>query len=70
MLALTIGINKIAAHTPDINAYTLRNDMLLARDKAAICKKNGREMSATAVALQAQSQRRIDAKTAQSCPDF
>ena len=64
MLALTIGINKIAAHAPDTNGYALRNDAILARDKPEICKKNGREMSATAVALQAQSQRRIDAKTA------
>ena len=64
MLALTIGINKIAAHVPGTNGYTLRNDAILARDKAAICKKNDREMPATAVALQAQSQRRIDANSA------
>lgn len=44
ILALTIGINKIAAHAPDANGYTLRNDAILARDKAAICKKNDREM--------------------------
>jgi A nuclease family of the HNH/ENDO VII superfamily with conserved AHH len=64
ILALTIGINNIAAHAPDTNGYALRNEAILARDKAAICQKNEREMSATAVALQAQSQRRIDADSA------
>jgi len=68
MLAQTIGINRIAANTPGTNGYALRNETILARDKAAICKKNGNEMPATAKALHAQTQRNINTAVAASAP--
>lgn len=59
LLQLTIGINKITANDPSINGYARRNELLLARDKNEICKKNDRVMPNTAIALHAQTERNL-----------
>ena len=57
---ITIGINRIVGQ--QLNSYTLRNDIILNKQKAKIIQKNDRMLPATAVALQAQSNRNIVAK--------
>ena len=63
MLEVTIGLNQMTANVLGVNGYKLRNDLFLARDKKQIGQQNGRVMSATAVAQQAQAQRNANAAT-------
>jgi hypothetical protein len=62
---LTTGINRIASGDSSVNSYAMRNSIINAKKKAAICQKNGNSLPPSAVAMQAQGQRMLASLTVQ-----
>ena len=44
LIRFTVAINRIAANSPAVNAYSLRNEILLEMEKRRIRYRNGRTL--------------------------
>ena len=80
LIRFTVAINRIAANSPAVNAYSLRNEILLEMEKRRIRYRDGRTLEGYAAKRLFEDARRIrnhrrtlarnmDAQSGQSRPD-
>lgn len=58
ILDLTIAGNRISANASDVNAYGVRNELLLKQEKARVRYKNGETLPTSAEMLLANANRK------------